>query len=174
MSKIKIVDFTSEQSWAILPSKMVRRLNRIYCVVTSVCVFRFVCHREEIQRLRKYQFESNSFANLSRISDKDIMEEDQEDVEESLTQADVTRWCHVTFWPRDSNAIFEGKIAQLCALVKSTIFVVGNSNFEIVYFKRHIFILCGKHFRLIGTLMKELNNRIVRTNHYGTHLAQLT
>ena len=29
--------------------------------------------------------ESNSFANLSRISDEDIKEEDQEDVEESLT-----------------------------------------------------------------------------------------
>ena len=29
--------------------------------------------------------ESNSFTNLSRISDEDIMEEDQEDVEESLT-----------------------------------------------------------------------------------------
>ena len=29
--------------------------------------------------------ESNSFANLSRISDEDIMEELQEDVEESLT-----------------------------------------------------------------------------------------
>ena len=53
--------------------------------------------------------ESNSFTNLSRIPDEDIMEEDQEDVEESLTKTDVTRWCHVTFWPRDSNAIFEGK-----------------------------------------------------------------
>ena len=29
--------------------------------------------------------ESNSFANSSRISDEDIMEEHQEDVEESLT-----------------------------------------------------------------------------------------
>ena len=29
--------------------------------------------------------EWNSFANLSRISDKDIEEENQEDVEESLT-----------------------------------------------------------------------------------------
>ena len=29
--------------------------------------------------------EPNSFANLSWISDEDIMEEDQEDVEESLT-----------------------------------------------------------------------------------------
>ena len=29
--------------------------------------------------------EPNSFASLSRISDEDIIEEDQEDVEESLT-----------------------------------------------------------------------------------------
>ena len=35
---------------------------------------------------------------------------------------------------------FEGKIGQLCALVKSTIFIVRDSNFEIVYFKRLIFI----------------------------------
>ena len=35
--------------------------------------------------------ESNSFTNLSRIPDEDVMEEDQEDVEESLTQTDVTR-----------------------------------------------------------------------------------
>ena len=37
-----------------------------------------------------------------------------------------TNWCHalmsVTFWPRNSDAIFAGKIAQLCALVKSRIF----------------------------------------------------
>ena len=56
------------------------------------------------------------------------------------------------FWPRDSNAIFEGKIAQLCVLVKSTSFIVGISNFETVHFKRYIFMLCGKHFRFIGTL----------------------
>ena len=40
--------------------------------------------------------ESNSFPNLSRISDEHIKEEDQEDVEESLTHIltsrfDVTR-----------------------------------------------------------------------------------
>ena len=39
--------------------------------------------------------EGNSFTNLSRISDKDIMEEDLEDVEESLkykltSRVDVT------------------------------------------------------------------------------------
>ena len=34
--------------------------------------------------------ESNSFANSSRISDHDIMEEDQENVEESLTH-ELTR-----------------------------------------------------------------------------------
>ena len=51
-----------------------------------------------------------------------------------------------------SNAIFEGKIAQLCTLVKLKIFIVGIPNFRIVYFKRYIFILCGKKFRFIGTL----------------------
>ena len=61
--------------------------------------------------------------------------------------------CHVAFWPRDSNAIFEVKIAQLCALVKLTIFIVDIPNFGIVYFKRYIFVLCGKQiFRFIDTL----------------------
>ena len=36
--------------------------------------------------------ESNSFANLSRISDEDIKEEDQEDVEESLTHKLMPRF----------------------------------------------------------------------------------
>ena len=35
--------------------------------------------------------EPNTFANLSRISDEDIMEVDQEDVEESLTQKLTSR-----------------------------------------------------------------------------------
>ena len=48
--------------------------------------------------------------------------------------------------------IFEGKITQLCPLIKSTTFIAGISNFEIVYFKRYIFKLCGKFFRFIGTL----------------------
>ena len=56
------------------------------------------------------------------------------------------------FWPWNSITIFEGKIAQLCALVKSTIFIVGISNFRIVYFKCYIFILRGKNFPFIGTL----------------------
>ena len=33
----------------------------------------------------------NSFANLSRISDEDVMEEDLEDVEESLTHKLTSR-----------------------------------------------------------------------------------
>ena len=37
----------------------------------------------------------------------------------------------MTFSRRDSNAIFEGKIAQLCMLVKLTIFIVRNSDFEL-------------------------------------------
>ena len=35
--------------------------------------------------------ERNSFANSSRISDQDIMEEDQENVEESLTHKLTSR-----------------------------------------------------------------------------------
>ena len=36
--------------------------------------------------------ESNTFANLSRISDEDIEEEDQKDVEESLTHKLTSRF----------------------------------------------------------------------------------
>ena len=46
------------------------------------------CYWGEIQRLRKIMSsdsEWNSFANLSKSSDEDIMVEDKEDVEESLT-----------------------------------------------------------------------------------------
>ena len=35
--------------------------------------------------------EWNSFANLSRSADKDFMEEDQEDIEESLTRKLTSR-----------------------------------------------------------------------------------
>ena len=56
--------------------------------MTSVCVFRFVytlpLRRNSEVKKPSSDFESNSFANLSRISDEDIMEENQEDVEESL------------------------------------------------------------------------------------------
>ena len=59
--------------------------NRIYCVVTSVCVQVCLLRRNSEVKKISSDFESNSFANLSIISDEDIMEEDQEDVEESLT-----------------------------------------------------------------------------------------
>ena len=84
MPTIKIVDFTSGQSWAILPLKIAKDWNQIYCVVTSVCVFRFVYtlplrRNSEVKKMSS-DSESNSFAHLSRISDEDITEEDQEDV----------------------------------------------------------------------------------------------
>ena len=68
---------------------MIKDWNLIYRVVTSVCVFRFVYtlllrRNSEVKKISS-DSESNSFANLSRISDEDIKEEDQEDVEESLT-----------------------------------------------------------------------------------------
>ena len=63
--------------------------NRIYCVVTSVCVLRFVYtlplrRNPEVKKISN-DFESNSFAILSGISDKNMMDEDLEDVKESLT-----------------------------------------------------------------------------------------
>ena len=59
--------------------------------MTSVCVFRFVYSYWRNSGVTS-DSESNSFANLSRISDEDIEEEDQEDVEESLTHKLTSRF----------------------------------------------------------------------------------
>ena len=90
MPTIKIVDFTSTQVELFYLQKWSGEWNRIYCVVTSICVFRFVNtlllrRNSEIKKMSS-DFEWNSFANLARSSDEDIMEEDVE----SLTQTDVT------------------------------------------------------------------------------------
>ena len=74
---------------------MVRRLEPNLLRATSVCVFRFVYtlplgRNSELKKISS-DFESNSFAILSRISDEDIIEEDQEDVEESLTHKLTSR-----------------------------------------------------------------------------------
>ena len=63
--------------------------------ILSVCVFRFV-YTLPLRRnsgVKKISSDSgpNSIANLSRISDEDIMEEDLEDVEESLTHKLTSR-----------------------------------------------------------------------------------
>ena len=57
--------------------------------MTSVCVSGYFFYTLPLRRNSEVKkvssdSESNSFANLSKISDKDIMKEDQEDVEESL------------------------------------------------------------------------------------------
>ena len=63
--------------------------------IVSVCVFRFVytlpLSRNSGVKKISSDFESNSIANLSRISDEDIMEEDLEDIEESLTHKLTSR-----------------------------------------------------------------------------------
>ena len=61
--------------------------------MTSLCVFRFVYTLRRNSEVKKISSdsESNSFANLLRISNEDIMEEDQEDVEESLTHKLTSR-----------------------------------------------------------------------------------
>ena len=75
--------------------KWSRDWNRIYCVVTSVCVFRFfytlLLKRDSEVKKMSSDSESNSFANFLSRSDKDIMEDVEDDVEESYnTQTDVT------------------------------------------------------------------------------------
>ena len=64
--------------------------------MTSVCVLRFVytLPLRRISEVKKTSSdsESNSFANLSRISDEDIEEEDQKDVEESLIHKLTSRF----------------------------------------------------------------------------------
>ena len=127
------------------------------------------CHWGEIQRLRKCQVILNRIVSpiyrefLTKISRPGVRSGRCWRI--SNTQTDVTLWCHVTFWPRHSNAIFEGKIAQLWALVKSTIFIVGNSNFEIVNFKRYIFILCGKNFASQAFKISHATNIINALSH---------
>ena len=125
--------------------------NRIYCVVTSVCVFRFVYtlllkRNSEVKKMSN-DSESNSFANFWSSSDEDILEDDEDDVEENLnTQTDVTRCVTWRFDRAIQLPFFEGKIAQLCGLVKLTTFIIIIPNFGIVYFRRYIFILYGKMF----------------------------
>ena len=131
--------------------------NRIYCVVTSVCVFRFFtpCYWREIQRLRKCQVILNRIVSpifgvvLMKILWRTMRMMLKKALTHKLTSRVVSRdvltarfKCH--FWGKNSSTLH--------ALVKLTIFIVGIPNFGIVYFKRYIFILCGKNFRFIDTL----------------------
>ena len=84
MPTIKIVDFTFKNGQDTGTE-----------FIVSVCVFRFVytlplSRNSGVKKILS-DFESNSIANLSRISDEDIMEEDLEDIEESLTHKLTSR-----------------------------------------------------------------------------------
>ena len=77
--------------WAILPSKMVKETGTEFIVLWR----QFVCsgllrRNSEVKKISS-DSESNSFTNLSRISDEDIMEEDLEDVKESLAHKLTSR-----------------------------------------------------------------------------------
>ena len=78
-----------------MPLKTARSLepNLVFCGVSScfqVCLHLAIEEKFRVNKISS-DSESNSFANLSRISDEDIMEEDQEDVEESLTHKLTSR-----------------------------------------------------------------------------------
>ena len=75
---------------------MVRRLEpNLLCCDVSLCVPLFYTlllkRNSEVKKISS-DSESNSFANFWSSSDEDIMEDDEDDVEESSnTQTDVTR-----------------------------------------------------------------------------------
>ena len=73
---------------------MIRRLepNLLRCYVRCQFVFTLPLRRNSEDKKISSDSESNGSANLSRISDEDIMEENQEDVEESLTHKLTSRF----------------------------------------------------------------------------------
>ena len=80
MPTIKVLILRAHKVELFYLQKLSGDWNRIYCVMTSVCVFRFVYtlplrRNSEVKKISS-DSESNSFATLSRISDEDIMEED--------------------------------------------------------------------------------------------------
>lgn len=67
-----------------------------------------------------------------------------------------TNWRH-TLMSHDILAAlfelrFEGKLANICMLVKSTFCFTGFSRFRILHFKQYTFKLCRNKFRFIVTL----------------------
>ena len=64
----------------------------LLCCDVSLCVYTLPLRRNSEVKKMSSDSELNSFANLSRISDEDIEEEDQEDVEESLTHKLTSRF----------------------------------------------------------------------------------
>ena len=106
----KIVDFMSAQSWAILPGTEFVALWRQF--VCSGFFYTLLLRRNSEVKKMSSGFESDSFASNAISSSPSVCLLPFGDVGLIFdTQTDVTCWCHVTFWPRDSNAIFEGKIA---------------------------------------------------------------
>lgn len=59
-----------------------------------------------------------------------------------------------------SNAIFEGKVAQLSTLMESTIFMVGLANFGIVHFKQYTFTLNGNRSHFMDLFKRSIKQTI--------------
>ena len=56
---------------------------------------------------------------------------------------------YVTFWPSDSDSIFEGKMAYICMPAKSAFCFTDFSSFRILHFKQNTFELCRNKSRFI-------------------------
>ena len=143
----KIVDFTSAQRWAILPLKMVMGLKP-NLLRFDVNLFT-PGYWGEIQRLRKCQVILKGI--VSPIYREVLAKILWRKMKKMLKNLLHTNWRHTLISRYVLAARFK-EIAQLCAhAVKSTIFMLVISNFGVVYFKRYIFILCGKNFRFMGS-----------------------
>ena len=126
---IKIVDFTRAQSWAILPFKMAfesRGKNGTWLQrVTSVCVLEILQHLTDLPPEYFCQKFSINWRNYS-IQNHFIFSWSLNFL--SMARCKQT-WTHKLTSRNDkfgsSLLTNEGKIAQLCGVVKSTIFFVG-------------------------------------------------
>ena len=174
MPKIKIVDFTSVQSWAILPSKMVRGQTKFIVLWHQfVCSRLFTpCYWGVIQRLRKCQLILNQtvlpiyWVVLTKI----LWRKMRTMLKNSQTHK-VMSLVDVTWHFGDSNVIFEDEIAHVCVLLKQQFYCrhlkFWNCVFQILYF----------HFMWKNvSLHKHLNNLFVycglKKRHYQVSMNQ--
>ena len=120
------------------------------------------CYWREIQSLRKCQVILNGIVSpiFGVVLMKILWRTMRMMLKKAFTRKLTSRVVSPDVLTARFKCHFWGKIAQLCTLVKLTIFIAGIPNFGIVYFKRYIFILCGKIFRFIGTLNEDPLNKI--------------
>ena len=133
--------------------------NWIYCVVTSVCVFRFFtpCYWREYQRLRKCRVILNRIVSpiFGVALMKILWRTMRMMLKKALIHKLASRVVSRDVLTSRSKCHFWGKISPtLCALKINNFYRRHPKvwNKIIVYFKHFVFILCGKNFCFIDTI----------------------